>query len=37
VTVLLATIKVIAVVSAVVLSVIAMALHAYDGSESDQG
>jgi hypothetical protein len=36
VTVLLATIKVFAVVSAVVLSVIAMCFYAYDGSESDQ-
>jgi hypothetical protein len=36
VTVLLATIKVFAVISAVALSVIAMAFYAFDGSESDQ-
>jgi hypothetical protein len=36
VTVLLATIKVFAVISAVALGVIAMCFYAYDGSESDQ-
>jgi hypothetical protein len=34
--VLLATIKVFAVIGAIALSVIAMCFYAYDGSESDQ-
>jgi hypothetical protein len=33
---LLATIKVLSVVTAIALSVIAMCFYAYDGSESDQ-